>query len=156
MANFTLLTSLLGSDREKGTYKTPLFYVFKSFSANCLGSSVDTYVECDTFNTEKFKGIPFLDVTTVYSKETNTVYINVVNRHKDKTITTDILCNSGEFAGKAEAKVINSDSLKVPFTFDQKEQYIPLVKEIKTEKNKVSFSFPAHSFTQIKIAVKNQ
>ena len=154
MANFTMLTSLLGNDKENGTYKTPLFYVFKSFSVNCLGTSVDTYVECDTFNTEKFKGIPFLDVTTVYSKETNTVYINVVNRHKDKTINTDILCNTGEFTGKAEVNIITSESLNDPFTFDKKEQYIPLVKEIRTEKNKVSFSFPAHSYIQIKAVMK--
>jgi len=29
-----------------------------------------------------------------------------------------------------------------------------VVKEIKTEKNKVTYSFPAHSFTQIKIELK--
>lgn len=82
MTNFTLMTSLLSTDREKGNFKSPLFYTFKLFSNNCLGNSVDTYVECDTFNTEKFKGIPFLDVTTVYNKETKTVYINVVNRQR--------------------------------------------------------------------------
>ena len=100
MTNFTMLTSLLGSDREKGTFKTPLFYIFKLFSNNCLGNSIDTYVECDTFNTEKYKGIPFLDVTSVYSKETNTVYINVVNRHKDKAITADIISTPVVFQEK--------------------------------------------------------
>jgi alpha-N-arabinofuranosidase len=154
MTNFTLLTSLLGSDMEKGTYKTPLFYVFKSFSNNCLGSSVDTYVECDTFNTEKFKGIPFLDVTTTYSSETNTAFINVVNRHQDKAINANIVSSSGVFTGKAEAKLITLDSLEEPFTFDKQEQYIPVTKEIKVEGNKLSYSFPAHSFTQIKVGVK--
>ena len=110
-----MLTSLLGSDREKGTFKTPLFYIFKSFSNNCLGNSIDTYVECDTFNTEKYKGIPYLDVTTVYSKETNTVYINVVNRHKDKAITAEIINNSGGLTGKAEATLITGDSLNESF-----------------------------------------
>ncbi|MGE5845076.1 MAG: alpha-L-arabinofuranosidase C-terminal domain-containing protein, partial [Ignavibacteria bacterium] len=154
MTNFTLLTSLLGSDREKGTYKTPLFYVFKSFSNNCLGRSVDTYVECDTFNTEKYKGIPFLDVTTTYSGETNTAFINVVNRHKDKTIAADIISSSSAFTGKAEAKLITVDSLEEPFMFDKREQYLPVAKEIKIEGNKLSYSFPAHSFTQIKVGVK--
>ena len=149
-----MFTSLLGSDREKGTFKTPLFYVFKSFSNNCLGNSVDTYVECDTFNTEKYKGIPYLDVTTVYSNETNTVYINVINRSEDKTITTDVISGSGEFSGKAEATVINQGSLKEPFTFDKQSQYVPVEKEIKTGKNKLTFSFPAHSFTQIKASIK--
>lgn len=154
MANFTLATSLLGSDMEKGTFKTPLFYTYKLFSNNCLGTSVDTYVECDTFNTKMYKGIPYLDVTTVYSKETNTVYINVVNRNKDNAIKADILSGSGEFTGKAEANVINSNSLKEPFAYDKQDQYKPVVKEIKTEKNKITYSFPPHSFTQIKAGIK--
>jgi alpha-N-arabinofuranosidase len=151
MTNFTLMTSLLGIDPDKGSFKTPLFNTFKLFSNNCHGVSVDTYVECDTFNTEKYKGIPFLDVTSVYSKETNTLIINIINRHQDKTITADIINNSGEFKGKAEATLVDSDSLTEPFTFDKREQYNPVIKEIKVKGNKLSYSFPAHSFTQIKI-----
>ena len=154
MTNFTMLTSLLSSDREKGTYKTPLFNIFKLFSNSCHGNSIDTYVECDTFNTEKFKGIPFLDVTSVYSKETNTVYINVVNRHKDKSIAADIINNSGIFTGKAEVRLVNSASLDEPFSFDKKEQYNIGIKEIKFDGNEMTCSFPVHSFTQIKVGVK--
>jgi len=154
MTNFTMFTSLLGSDREKGTFKTPLFYVFKSFSNNCLGNSIDTYVECDTFNTEKYKGIPFLDVTSVYSKETNTVCINVVNRHKDKAIAGEITSNSGVFTGKAEANFITCESLRDLFTFDKQKQYTPVTKEIKAEGNDITCSFPPHSFTQIKVRIK--
>ena len=154
MSNFTMMTSLLSTDREKGSFKSPLFYTFKLFSNNCRGNSIDTYVECDTFNTEKYKGIPFLDVTSVYSKETEAVYINVINRHKDKAISTDIINNSGSFTGKAEVTLVDCDSLSAPFTFDKQEQYKPVTKEIKVEGNKITYTFPAHSFTQIKAGVK--
>jgi alpha-L-arabinofuranosidase len=156
MSNFTMLTSLLGSDKEKGTFKTPLFYIFKSFSNNCRGKSVDTYVECDTFNTTLFKGIPYLDVTTVYSKETNTAYINVVNRHKDNPITADIISASGEFAAKAEATLVAGNSLNDSFTYDKQSQYVPVTKVINTDKNRISYSFPPHSFTQIKVEIRKQ
>jgi alpha-N-arabinofuranosidase len=132
-----MMTSLLSTDREKGSFKTPLFHTFKLFSNNCRGNSIDTYVECDTFNTEKCKGIPFLDVTSVYSKETERVFINVVNRNNDKAITADIMNSSGVFTGKAEASLVNVDSLNVPFTFDKQEQYTPVTKEIKVEGNKI-------------------
>ncbi|HEV8271033.1 MAG TPA: alpha-L-arabinofuranosidase C-terminal domain-containing protein, partial [Chitinophagaceae bacterium] len=154
MANFTTMTSLLSSEPNKGTYKTPLFYTFKLFSNNCLGNSIDTYVQCDTFNTEKHKGIPYLDVTSVYSKETGNVFINVINRHQDKAITADILNTSGTFSGKAQASIVNSDSLKDQFSFDKQSQYIPVIKEISADNNKITYSFPPHSFTQIKIPIK--
>jgi alpha-N-arabinofuranosidase len=154
MSNFTMLTSLLGSDKEKGTFKTPLFYIFKSFSNNCRGKSVDTYVECDTFNTDLYKGIPYLDVTTVYSKETGNIFINVVNRHKDNPITADIISASGEFTAKAEATLVAGNTLNDIFTYDKQSQYIPETKVINTDKNRISYSFPAHSFTQIKVEIR--
>ena len=154
MANFTIATSLLSSDLTKGTFKSPLFYTFKLFSNNCLGSSVDTYVASDTFGTAQFKGIKYLDVTTVYSKKDNVVFINVINRSEDKKITTSIISNSGDFSGKAIASIINSDDLKSPFSFDKQSQYLPVTKEVKVSGNKMLFTFPAHSFTQLRVNVK--
>lgn len=154
MTNFTLLTSLLSSDQEKGTFKTPLFNMFKLFSVNSRGNAIDPYVQCDTFNTAKYQGIPYLDVTAVYNAETNTVFINVINRHKDQTITTDIFSTTGTFKGQAETQVINVASLEEPFTFDKQDQYNPVIKAIKVDGNRLSCAFPAHSFTQIKVGVK--
>jgi alpha-N-arabinofuranosidase len=153
MGNFTMLTSLLASDKE-GTYKSPLFYVFKSFSANCRGTAVDTWVKCDTFNTKLYKGIPYLDVTTVYAKESNTVYINVVNRHKDNAITAEIVSPAG-LSGKAEATLVAGNSLNEAFSYDKKDQYIPVSKPVKIEKGRITYAFPAHSFVQIKIVLGN-
>jgi len=158
MTNFTTMTSLLANDQKKGTFKSPLFYTFKLFSTNCLGSAIDSYVACDTFNTEKYKGIPYLDVSSVYSKESNTVYVNVVNRHQDKAITADIISSSGSLGGKAQATLVNCESLRDPFEFDKQNQYVPVskdidAKDIDTKGNKLNYTFPPHSFTQIKLTI---
>jgi alpha-L-arabinofuranosidase len=155
MGNFTLLTSLLGSDRIKGTYKTPLFFIFKAYANNCLGRSVDTYVEGDAFNSGKFNGIPYLDVTCSYAPEKNIVYINVVNRHKDQAITADISNTSGGFKGKAEATLVAGRELQETFEFDKQDQYVPLTKKVETKNNQLVYTFPPHSFTQIKISVNH-
>jgi alpha-L-arabinofuranosidase len=154
IADFTMFTSLLGNDRAKGTFKTPLFYIFKAYSNNCRGNSVDTYVECETFKTELYSDIPYLDVTTVYSKETNSIFINVINRHKDKAITAEIINSGGGFSGSAEASLVAGTSLNETFTFDNQAQYVPVKKEVKIEKGKITCSFPAHSYTQIKVEMK--
>ncbi|MES1225171.1 MAG: alpha-L-arabinofuranosidase C-terminal domain-containing protein, partial [Bacteroidota bacterium] len=149
MANFTLLTSLLSDDPKKGTFKSPLFYTFKLFSNNCLGKSVDTYVACDTFNTVKYTGVPYLDAVAVYSKEKDVVILNVVNRHESKPITADIINTANGFFSGADAEVINVSDIKAPFEFDKQDQYKPVSKAISTDNKKLSFSFPPHSFTQI-------
>ncbi len=153
MGNFTMATSLLSSDPKNGTFKSPLFYTFKLFSNNCLGTSVDTYVACDTFNTPIYKGINYLDATTVYSKENNAVFINVINRSERKSITADIISNAVDFSGKVVASVINSDDINALFSFDKQAQYMSVTKDVNLKGNKLSFTFPPHSFTQIKVTV---
>jgi alpha-N-arabinofuranosidase len=153
MGNFTMMTSLLSSDPQKGTFKSPLFYTFKSFSNNCRGNSIDTYVACDTFNAGKYKGIPYLDVSSVYSKENGSVIINVVNRHKDKAIEAEILNVSGNFSGKPAVSEISATDLNAPFAFDKQQQYVPVTKEATAKGNKIVYSFPPHSFTQIIVKV---
>ena len=106
--------------------------------------------------THLYKGIPYLDVTTVYSKETNTVFINVVNRHKDNAITAEIVNNAGGLSGKAEATLVAGNSLNETFIFDKQDQYIPVSNEVKIMQGKLTYSFPAHSFVQIKIALGNR
>jgi alpha-N-arabinofuranosidase len=154
MANFTLLTSILERDKDKGLFKTPLFHTFKLFSNNCYGNSLDISVECDTFSTSGYyKNIPYLDVTCVYAKETRSLVINVVNRHREKAIATEIVNSSGTFAGKASVAEINSEDIHAPYTFDKQKQYIPVLKEIEAKGNKFTYSFPAHSFTQITVRI---
>jgi alpha-N-arabinofuranosidase len=154
MANFTLMTSFLQTDPEKGSFKTPLFHTYKMFSNNCLGYSIDAFVMSDTFNTRQMKGIPYLDVSAVLSERAHTVYINVVNRHKENAITADIVNTSGDFAGAAEVSLIYQEDLLEPFTYDLQEQYLPGVNSISSKKNKLTCTFPPHSITQIRTGVK--
>lgn len=153
MANFTMLTSVLAMDfKTRQTYKSPTYYIFKLFSNNCRGISLDVFVNCDKFKTSDFyKDIPYLDVTSSYSPETKTMYINVVNRHKDNAITTDIICSSGNFLGKATANEIYVEDYKAPLSYDLRDKYIPVVKEIAVKGNRMTYSFPPHSFTQITV-----
>jgi len=154
MGNFTMMTSLLATDREKGTYKSPLFYAFKLFTNNCIGKSLDTHVLCDTYDSGRFKEIPYLDVTSVYSEATKTIYVNVINRHKDKAITTEIANNASlSFSGKAQVSSIAWGFDEV-FSYDKQDEYPPKTSEVEVKNNKVVYAFPAHSLTQIAIKVK--
>ncbi|MDF1513089.1 MAG: alpha-L-arabinofuranosidase C-terminal domain-containing protein [Anaerolineae bacterium] len=155
MANYTLLTSILGRDAtNEKYYRTPFFYVFKMFSNRCFGKSLDTFVSCDTFDVDKFyKAIPYLDVSVVYGENDHELMINVVNRHKDRAIQTDIFSCSGDFASTARVQEVFSEDLYGSYTFDNKDAFISAVKNISTDNSKMTYSFPPHSFTQITVNV---
>lgn len=153
MANYTLLTSILGYDpTHEKHFRTPFFYVFKMFSNTCRGKSLDTYVRCDTFDVDDFyKGIPYLDVSTVYAEDEQAVILNVVNRHKDEPITTNIVSCSGDFASEASVQEVYREDVNAPYTYTEKDTYSPKTRTVATDGATLTYTFPPHSFTQIVI-----
>jgi alpha-N-arabinofuranosidase len=52
------------------------------------------------------------------------------------------------------ASIVNRQDIYEDFTFDKKEEYIPITNELSVEGKKITYSFPAHSFVQIKVKIK--
>jgi alpha-N-arabinofuranosidase len=155
MANYTMMTSLLSRDRQGDLYKSPGFYTFKMFSNNCRGVALAPLVRCDTFSTSSYyRNIPYLDVTSVYDKTKKYVVINVVNRHEKKAVNAQIVSDSGPFSGEAKVTVVAGGDLKTPYTYANRKAYVPVPQEIKTSGERFTYSFPAHSFTQIMVKIR--
>jgi alpha-N-arabinofuranosidase len=73
-----------------------------------------------------------------------------VNRHQDKAIETTISNQYGKLAGKATVTEINSPDLKDENSVNE-QKVKPVEKNINTAGDNFTYSFPAHSFTQIRI-----
>lgn len=151
MANLTFLTSLTGIT-EEGSYKTSLFYPFYLYSNNCRGVSLDVYSSGETYSNELYEDIPYLDVTAVLNEEKGALFLNVVNRSDTDAMEADIELQSGDYAGKAIARTVTGESIEATNTAE--EQQVDIDEEaIKFKKNRIRYSFPAHSLTQIEIAL---
>ncbi|HWA87077.1 MAG TPA: alpha-L-arabinofuranosidase C-terminal domain-containing protein [Opitutus sp.] len=156
MTNYTALTSILGRDQKTGqTYKSPSFYAIKLFSTRCRGEALDALVDCGTFGTsDYYTKIPYLDVSSVYNPDARQVIINVVNRHQTDAIATDILSIAGQFTGKASvSQIASDDTSNKPYTYEARDTYPPKTGEIAASGSTLHYVFPAHSFTQIVVAV---
>ncbi|MBQ9878543.1 MAG: alpha-N-arabinofuranosidase [Bacteroidales bacterium] len=154
MANFALMTSLLQTDPATGNfYRGPLFQAYKLFSNNCYGSTIDSYVTCGTYDGQVYKNVPYLDVTCVYSEDEGRVVINVVNVNKDQAIKTDISALTGSFSNKATVSTICCE-LDEEITKAKESTYVPKQTTVNVKDGKLTYSFPAHSITQISIPVK--
>ena len=152
MANLTFLTGLVGSSPD-GDFKNTLFYPFYLYSQNCLGTSLDVYVNCEKYSNELFKNIPYLDVTASFNEAAKEVVVNVINKNETKAIATDVVLQSGEYTGSFKANEVNGETLNSTNT-KTKEDVKTVTKELKFKGNTISYSFPAHSITQFQIAVK--
>ena len=152
MACITMLSSLVGSSPE-GDFKNALFQSFYLYSNNCHGTSLDVYTGCEKYNNKIFNDIPYLDVTAVLNESTKILVVNVVNRHETNPIPADIVLQTGNFTGIAKANELNGKSLTTRTTSTEEAVSVS-TREVKFKGNTISYSFPAHSFTQLEIPVK--
>ena len=156
MANLAQLVNVIApifTSKEGSWYQT-IFYPLSLFANNCFGKSLDIYTDSPVYKLND-QEIPYLDVSSAYNKEQNSVIINVVNRHREKPVVTDIISQYRSFNGKASIYEVNGKDIK-----DQNSAEKQLVKTKKTaldvKGDKFTYNFPAHSYTMIIIPLDSK
>lgn len=152
MANMAQLVNVIAPmmvTKDKLWLQT-IYFPLQLFSKNAHGQSLETFVQCDTYDAGDYKAVPYLDISNVYNPATGELVINVVNRHLEKAIETTIQSQFGKFAGKAVVSEVNSGDLKDENTVDAQKVKVA-EKQADTKPDQFTYTFPAHSFTQIRV-----
>jgi alpha-N-arabinofuranosidase len=152
MANMAQLVNVIAPmmiTKDKLWLQT-IYYPLQLFAANCEGIALENYVDCPTYDAGDYKQVPYLDVSTVFNNTTGELIVNVVNRHLDKAIETNLINQTGKLTGTATVYEVNSNDLKDENSVT--EQKVKTVeKKLPVNADGFTYSFPAHSFTQLKI-----
>ncbi len=165
MANMAQLVNVIGPifTSKEDMYKQTIYYPLALFANNMHGTSLDLFVDCDTYDTEEFylglgetttqqTDVPYLDVSATYKD--GEIMIAVVNRHKDEAITTDIIAQTREFTGQMEVYEVNGPDIKAKNDFGKTNVKTKQLKNIKANGETVTYSFPPHSLTLLKGRIK--
>ncbi|MFC1739288.1 alpha-N-arabinofuranosidase [Planctomycetota bacterium] len=165
MANMAQLVNVIAPifTNKKTLFKQAIYYPLQLFSHNVYGTSLDVFVDCDTYDTERFliglgesttvqKNVPYLDVSAVYTD--GNVIICVVNRHKDKALATKIISQQGWFEGKLKVYEVNGPDIKSVNDFDKETVRTTEKPDITVSGESFTYSFPPHSFTLMKGQIK--
>lgn len=162
MANMAQLVNVIAPifTNEKGMFKQTIYYPLQLFSQNVKGTSLDVFVDCDEYNTDRFpiglgesttqqNNVPYLDVSATYNN--GEVVICVLNRNKDKSITTDLISEQGKFTGDFQVYEVNGPNIKSENDFGETAVQTEQKSDLKNKSaDKVTYSFPPHSFTLLK------
>jgi alpha-N-arabinofuranosidase len=135
-------------------WKQTTFYPLELFATHCYGNALDTYIECDKYDAGDNKNVPYLDVSVVYNSSNAELIINAVNRHLDKAIEANISNQFGKLGNKAIVYEINSANITDENAV--REQKVKTrQKEIGVKENGFVYSFPAHSYTMVRVKLNN-
>lgn len=166
MANMAQLVNVIAPifTSETGMFKQTIFYPLQLFANNVYGKSLDVFVDCKTYNTNKFflglgetttqqNNVPYLDVSATYKDGELTLC--VVNRNKDEAITTDIISQTGMFNGDFQVYEVNGPDIKASNDFNKETVTTIQKPKITAQGSKLTYSFAPHSFTMIKGKIKS-
>jgi len=154
MANMAQLVNVIAPmfTSETDMFRQTIYYPLALFANNSFGTSLNAFVDSPTYDTDKRKAVPYLDVSVAYQNDE--VVINVVNRHLTESLKTEIVSQKGEFSGEFSVYEVNGPDVKTENTFGS--EPIKSVKKpnIKVNGNSFSFEFPPHSFVMLKGKLK--
>jgi alpha-L-arabinofuranosidase len=161
MANMAQLVNVIAPifTSKDDLFLQTIYFPLQLFANNMHGTALDIFVNCDTYDTGIFNSgagysktqqsnVPYLDVSATYND--GEVVIAVVNRDKDKAITTDIISQTGNFTGRFEVYEVNGPDIKSKNDFGVENVKTVRKDDIRARGEKLTYSFPPHSFTLIK------
>lgn len=162
MANLAQLVNVIAPifTNEQGLFKQTIYYPFQLFARNAHGTALDVFVDSPTYDTEEFflglgerttklENVPYLDVSAVYNEENGRLVINVVNRHKDQPITTELIAQEGRFRGPFEVYEVNGPDIKAENDFGIERVKTVRKPDVSANGTRFTYTFPPHSFTQL-------
>jgi alpha-N-arabinofuranosidase len=155
MANMAQLVNVIAPMMvtDDKLWRQTIYYPLALFAANCNGYALETFVQCDSYDHGDYKQTPYLDVSSSYNDKTQEITINVVNKNETKAIETSIVNEFGRLENKAIVYEINSPGLMDENSVNE-QKVKSNQKEINTKGDNFEYTFPAHSFTMIKLKVK--
>jgi alpha-N-arabinofuranosidase len=165
MANMAQLVNVIAPifTSETDMFRQTIFYPLQLFANNVYGTSLDVFVDCKTYNTEKFflglgetttqqSNVPYLDVSATYND--GELIIAVLNRNKDEAITTDIFSQNGSFSGSFTVSEVNGPDIKSGNDFNKENVKTVVKPAINVSGTKFTYKFPPHSLTLLKGKLK--
>jgi alpha-L-arabinofuranosidase len=156
MANMAQLVNVIAPMMVTGDrlWLQTIYYPLQLFAKNCTGKSIDAFTQCDQYDAGEFKQVPYLDVSSVYDEKNHELIVNVVNRHADRPIETTLVNQSGALNGKATVIELNSASLSDENSVNE-QKVKPVSREMEISGNTFVYTFAPHSFTMIRLKIKD-
>jgi alpha-L-arabinofuranosidase len=158
MANLAQMVNVIAPimTNKQGLFLQPTYFPLAEFSKQRGNQSLSAHVLAPTYKIGNRPPLPYLDVSTTYNAAEKTIYVNALNRSKDKDIATRIDNQEGVLQSEVGVWEMNHPDLKATHTFGDDKKVRPSTRNFtaRVENNGFNYTFPAHSLTILRLRLK--
>ena len=152
IANMAQLVNVIAPmfTNEQGMFLQTIYYPLQLFAGNTKGQALQIFHDGPKYKSTRFDDVPYLDASA--SLDNGTLVINVVNRHKDQAIETEVEAEDKQFTGPVAVSEVNGPDIKAENDFG-KTLVKAVNKSASADGRKLRYTFPPHSYTMLKVKV---
>ena len=161
MANLAQMVNVIAPimTNKQGLYLQPIYFPIAEYGKQRGNVALDAWVKAPMYAPnpqQSRRQISYLDVSATYNARDHTIFLNVLNRSKDKDIATSIENAQGQLQADIDMWQMNHPDLKAVHMFGDDRKVVPTTRQSMTvqgDAHGFSYTFPAHSLTVLKLKV---
>ena len=158
MANLAQMVNVIAPimTNKQGMFLQPTYFPIVEYGKQRGNTSLDVWVSSPTYQLQNRPPLRYLDVSSTYNAKERAVYVNVLNRSKDKNLSAQIENQEGQIETEVGVWEMNNADLKATHTFGDDRKVRPVTRTISAaiQNNGFSYTFPAHSLTILRLRLK--
>ncbi len=158
MANLAQMVNVIAPiiTNKQGLFLQPIYFPIVEYGKQRGNTSLDVFVSAPTYQIQNRPPLRYLDVSASYSAKEQAIYVNVLNRSKDKDISTRLENQEGQMESTVGVWEMNNPDLKATQTFGNDQKVRPVTRTITAtlQNNSFNYTFPAHSLTILRLKLK--
>jgi alpha-N-arabinofuranosidase len=158
MANLAQMVNVIAPimASKNGVFLQPTYFPLVEFGKQRGNTALDVWVDAPTYQVANRPPLPYLDVSASYKPSSREVFVNVLNRSKDRNLTATIVNQEGTLGPEAAIWELNHPDLKATHTFGDDRKVRPTTRTdaIVRVDGGFRYTFPAHSLSIIRLKLQ--
>ena len=159
MANLAQMVNVIAPimTSDKGLYLQPTYFPIVEYGKQRGNVALDAWVSSPTYRIQnRPQAIGYLDVSASWNAKTRQLFLNVLNRSRDKAIETTIDNQEGTLSGEVAVWVMDHPDMKATHTFGDDRKLRPVTRKaaVTIEQGSFTYAFPAHSLTILQMSLR--
>lgn len=158
MANLAQMVNVIApimTNRE-GLFLQPTYFPLVEYGKQRGLTSLDVWVSGPTFSLDKRPPLQYLDVSSTFDPKTRRLFVNVLNRSRDRAIAARIESQQGRPRTDIGVWQLYHDDLKATHTFGDDGKVRPTTRSerVSVDGGAFSWTFPKHSLTILELRLE--
>jgi alpha-N-arabinofuranosidase len=158
MANLAQMVNVIAPimTNKDGLFLQPTYFPIAEYGRQRGNTAIGAWVSSPTYRVGTRPPLGYLDVSSTFNPQTREVFVNVLNRSKDRDLATRIENQEGRLVPEAAVWELNHPDLKATHTFGDDRKIRPATRTIalRVTDHAFTYTFPAHSLTILRLTVR--